>query len=75
MQKAQDILFNTSQVDIVDWVTTAALALGIFRLKYFDDKDYHIHIPTMKTPSFEGGTTVGMLTLIYLKDKTYTTMM
>jgi DNA polymerase elongation subunit (family B) len=52
MQKAQDIYWNLFEVDLVDWITVASQALGIFRMNFFNDMDFHIHIPNRNEDTF-----------------------
>jgi len=52
MQKAQDIYWKLFQVDIESKITLSSLALTIFRLKYYDEKNWPIHIPNKNEDSF-----------------------
>lgn len=52
MQKAQSIYWDLYGIDIVNKITLSALALNIFRLKYYDDINNWIHIPNRNEDTF-----------------------
>lgn len=52
MQKAQEIYWNLYNVDIETKITLSSLALTIFRMKYYDDKLFPIHIPNQNEDQF-----------------------
>ncbi|XP_071694593.1 DNA polymerase-like [Rutidosis leptorrhynchoides] len=52
MQKAQEIYSNLYKVDIESKITLSALSLSIFRMKYFDDSHFSIHIPNRNEDQF-----------------------
>jgi len=52
MLKAQEILSTEYKVDIVDCMTTSALAMKIFRMNYYDPKSFPIHIPSRNVDTF-----------------------
>jgi hypothetical protein len=52
MQSFQGIYYKEYQADIVNKLTTASLALSLFREKYYDDKKHSIHIPNQNEDSF-----------------------
>ncbi|KAL4553846.1 hypothetical protein LXL04_040224 [Taraxacum kok-saghyz] len=52
MLKAQDIYWNLYKVDIESKITLSSLALNIFRLIYYDDSLFPIHIPTKNEDKF-----------------------
>ncbi|KAI3702104.1 hypothetical protein L6452_27785 [Arctium lappa] len=52
MQKAQDIYWNLYNLDIETKITLSALALSIFRLRYYDDKIFPINIPNRNEENF-----------------------
>ncbi|KAL2900430.1 DNA polymerase [Bienertia sinuspersici] len=39
MQKAQKLCWDVYKVDIEKWMTVASLALGIYQIKYFNDRN------------------------------------
>lgn len=52
MQKAQEIYWNVYKVDLESKITLASLALSIFRIKYYDEKKWPIHILNKNEDSF-----------------------
>lgn len=46
MQKAQEIFWEYFKVDIESKITLASLALSVFRMKYYDEENWPIHIPS-----------------------------
>lgn len=52
MQSFQDIYYKAYQADIVKKLTTASLALSLFREKYYDYKKHRIHIPNQNEDKF-----------------------
>lgn len=52
MLKAQDIYWNLYKLDIESKITLSSLALNIFRLRYYDDKIFPIHIPNKNEDTF-----------------------
>jgi len=52
MRKAQDIYWKLFQVDIESKITLSSLALTIFRMKYYDEKNRPIHIPNKNEDNF-----------------------
>lgn len=52
MQKAQEIYWKLFKVDIETKITLPSLALTIFRLKYYDDSNWPIHIPNKNEDTF-----------------------
>ena len=52
MQKAQEIYWGEYQVDIVDCITLSALAMMIYRMRYYDEKGWPIHIPSRNEETF-----------------------
>ncbi|XP_048489772.2 DNA polymerase-like [Beta vulgaris subsp. vulgaris] len=52
MQKFQDLYYKAYQVDIVKKLTTASLALSLFREKYYDADNWPIHIPNQNEDTF-----------------------
>lgn len=52
MQKAQEIYWNLYNVDIGTKITLSSLALTIFRMKYYDDQLFPIHIPNQNEDQF-----------------------
>lgn len=52
MQKAQEIYWKLYKVDIESKITLSALALSIFRMKYYDASNWPIHIPNKNEDSF-----------------------
>ncbi|KAJ8425848.1 hypothetical protein Cgig2_000480 [Carnegiea gigantea] len=52
MRKAQDIYWKLLQVDIKSKITLSSLALTIFRMKYYDEKNRPIHIPNKNEDNF-----------------------
>lgn len=52
MLKAQDIYWSEYLVDITTRITLPSLALAIFRLNYYNEKDTPIGIPNDNADSF-----------------------
>lgn len=52
MQKAQEIYDQNFHLDIVTKITLSSVALSIFRLRYYDDQNWPIHIPNRNQDSF-----------------------
>ena len=52
MQKAQEINWKQFNVDIESKITLSSLALSIFRMKYYDDSNWPIHIPNRNEDLF-----------------------
>lgn len=52
MQNAQEIYWKLYQLDIESKITLSSLALSIFRLRYYNDKKFPIHIPNKNEDSF-----------------------
>ncbi|XP_038876624.1 DNA polymerase-like [Benincasa hispida] len=52
MQKAQEIYWNLYNVDIESKITLSSLALSIFRMKFYDDVNWPIHIPNRNEDEF-----------------------
>jgi DNA polymerase type B, organellar and viral len=52
MRKAQDICWEMWNIDIVNKLTLSSLTLTIFRMEYYDDSTWKIHIPTKNKDSF-----------------------
>lgn len=52
MQKAQSIYWELFKVDIVDWITVSSVALGIFRMNFYNEELCYIHIPNRNEDSF-----------------------
>lgn len=52
MRKAQDICWEMYHIDIVNKLTLSSLALTIFRMEYYDDSTWKIHIPSRNEESF-----------------------
>lgn len=52
MQKAQEIFWKLFNVDIESKITLSSLALSIFRMKYYDDLNWPIHIPNRNEDLF-----------------------
>ena len=52
MVKAQSIYWSQFQVDIVDCLTLSALAMRIYRMRYYDDNSWPIHIPSRNEDTF-----------------------
>lgn len=52
MQKFQDLYYKSYQADIVKKLTTASLALSLFREKYYDIQKHCIHIPNQNEDTF-----------------------
>lgn len=52
MRKAQDIYWKLFQVDIESKITQSSLALTIFRMKYYDESSWPIHIPNKNEDNF-----------------------
>lgn len=52
MLKAQEIYWKQYKVDIESKITLSSLARCIFRMKYYDDSHFPIHIPNMNEDSF-----------------------
>ncbi|XP_058722403.1 DNA polymerase-like [Vicia villosa] len=50
--KAQDILWNTYQIDILNNLTLSSLALAIFRTNYYDPNIWPIYIPNINEDTF-----------------------
>lgn len=52
MIRAQQIYWLKYRIDVEDVMTLSSLAMKIFRLKYLDEKRFHIHIPTKNQDEF-----------------------
>ncbi|KAM7249945.1 hypothetical protein ACFE04_019724 [Oxalis oulophora] len=52
MQKAQSIYSKLYEIDIVSKITISSLALTIFRMKYYNDSVFPIHIPNKNEDTF-----------------------
>ena len=52
MQKAQEMNWKLFHIDIVSKITLSSLALSIFRLKFYDDENWPIHIPNKNEDTF-----------------------
>ncbi|KAI3681324.1 hypothetical protein L6452_36115 [Arctium lappa] len=52
MQKAQNIYWKLYQLDIESKITLSSLALNIFRLRYYNDEIFPIHIPNQNEDTF-----------------------
>nr|GFA75736.1 DNA polymerase-like [Tanacetum cinerariifolium] len=52
MQKAQNIYWKLYQLDIERKITLSSLALNIFRLRYYNDEIFPIHIPNQNEDTF-----------------------
>ena len=52
MLKAQEINWKLFNVDIESKITLSSLALSIFRMKYYDDSNWPIHIPNRNEDLF-----------------------
>lgn len=52
MQRAQEIYYDLFKLDIVSKITLSSVALSIFRLRYYDETNWPIHIPNMNQDSF-----------------------
>jgi hypothetical protein len=52
MLKAQEIYFLLYKVDIVSKITVSSMALSIFRMKYYDENNWPIHIPNKNEDTF-----------------------
>ncbi|KAM7262228.1 hypothetical protein ACFE04_021305 [Oxalis oulophora] len=52
MQKAQSICSKLYEIDIVSKITISSLALTIFRMKYYNDSVFPIHIPNKNEDTF-----------------------
>nr|YP_009675519.1 DNA polymerase [Sophora flavescens]QDD68274.1 DNA polymerase [Sophora flavescens] len=52
MQKAQEIYWTLYNVDVVNKLTLSALALAIFRTKYYDQENWPIYIPNRNEDTF-----------------------
>ncbi|XP_050233250.1 DNA polymerase-like [Mercurialis annua] len=52
MQKAQGIYWVLYKEDIESKITLSSLALSIFRMKYYDSKNWPIHIPNKNEDCF-----------------------
>lgn len=52
MQKAQEIYWKLYNVDIESKITLSSLALSIYRMKYYDSKNWPIHIPNKNEDCF-----------------------
>lgn len=52
MLKAQDLYWSKFQIDTEDPMTLSALAMKIFRLNYYNDQYFPIHIPNRNEDTF-----------------------
>lgn len=52
MQKAQDIYWKLFKIDIVSQLTLSSVALTIFRVKYYNQDNWPIHIPNRNEDTF-----------------------
>lgn len=52
LQKVQDFFWKEFLIDIVSKRTIAALALGIFRMDYYDDQKHRMYIPNQNADKF-----------------------
>lgn len=52
MLKAQDLYWTEYKVDIENILTLPSLSLSIFRMKYYDEKSWPIHIPNRNEDTF-----------------------
>lgn len=52
MQKAQERFWNLYKVDIESKITAASMAMTIFRMRYYDQDNWPIHIPSRNEDTF-----------------------
>ncbi|KAF6169512.1 hypothetical protein GIB67_013212 [Kingdonia uniflora] len=76
VQRAQDLFWEKYRVDITSCLTLSALAMLIFRARFYKEKAFPIHIPTKNQDAFEKNrrSMEGIVTSIGPTERVFTIM-